>query len=198
MRYSLAVLAALALLGSMGAQAQNPPQINQVNASGPGRVGAGQTVQLQGKIVSIDRPGRSVLVKGHQGREIRLHAGEEIKNFDQIRVGDLINVTYGQAMVLALNKASNHGIRERVDSASKISAKPGEKPAGMIEKQTRVIADVVAINPAAQLITLRGVKGVAELYVPDAALLTNIKVGEQLEVTFREAIMLEVLAQPAK
>ena len=58
----------------------------------------------------------------------------------------------------------------------------------------RVVADVVAINPKAQTVTLRGAKRTVEVEVKDAAMLKALKVGDQVDGIFTEAVALEVTA----
>jgi Cu/Ag efflux protein CusF len=131
---------------------------------------------------------------GPQGNQLVIPAGEDVKNFDQIRIGDLVTLTYVQALVVELKAVENNGIRERVESVNTVAAKPGEKPAGMIEKTVRVVANVVAVNPKAQTVTLRGAKRTVELAVKDPALLKNVKIGNQVEATYIEAVALVVTA----
>jgi len=129
---------------------------------------------------------------------VLLTLGEEARNFDQIRVGDLVTLTYVQALALELRKVDNMGIRERVDSEKTVRAQPGEKPAGAVERSVRVIANVVAVNPKAQTITLRGPKRTIELVVNNPDQLKEVKVGNQVEALYTEAIALEVSAAPRR
>ena len=57
---------------------------------------------------------------------------------------------------------------------------------------------MVAINPKAQTITLRGAQRTVELVVKDPAVLKAIKVGNQIEAVFTEAIGLEVTQASGK
>ncbi|MDP3540781.1 MAG: hypothetical protein Q8S26_18945 [Azonexus sp.] len=193
-----ALLAALFLSMPLLAVAQSAPQAAVVAASAPGQKAIAEAVQLQGKVKSIDKKSRSVVVVGAQGNEIFMALGEEARNFDQIRVGDLVTLTYVQALALELKKVENNGIRERVESEQAVRAKPGEKPAGAIERSVRVVANVVAVNPKAKTVTLRGAKRTVELAVDDAALLKEIKVGNQVEALYVEAVALEVTAAKKK
>ena len=174
------------------AHAQSGPQSAVVAASAPGQVSVAEAIQIQGKIKSIDHKSRSVVIVGAQGNEVLMTLDDQAKNFDQIRVGDLVTLSYVQALALELHKVDNKGIRERVESAQGTRAKPGEKPAGAIERSVRVVADVVAVNPKARTVTLRGAKRTIELAVNDAAQLKEIKVGNQVEAVYNEAIALEV------
>ena len=194
---SLILAAAFATL-PLAASAQSAPQAAVLAASAPGKAAVGEVVQLQGKVKSIDKKARSVVVVGPHGNEVLLNAGEEARNFDQIRVGDLVTLTYAQALALELRKVANNGIRERVESEDAMRTKKGEKPGVAIEKTVLVIANVVAVNPKAQTVTLRGPKRTVELAVNDPAQFKEIKVGDQVEAKYVEAIAIEVTAAKGK
>ena len=179
----------------LAALAQNAPQVAVVTSQAPGKIGEADAIQVQGKVKSINKKTREVTLVGPQGNQIVLPAGDEVKNFDQIRVGDLVTLTYVQALVVELKKVENSGIRERVESENRVAAKPGEKPAGMVEKTVRVVANVVAVNPKAQTVTLRGAKRTVEVAVNDPVLLKSVQVGNQVEATYIEAVVLVVTAE---
>jgi Cu/Ag efflux protein CusF len=188
------LFAASVFAAPLTAFAQSAPQAAVVTSQSPGKMGEADAIQLQGKVKSINKKTREVTIVGPQGNQIVLPAGDEVKNFDQIRIGDLVTLTYVQALVVELKKVENSGIRERVESENRVAAKAGEKPAGMIEKTVRVVANVVAVNPKAQTVTLRGAKRTVEVGVKDPALLKDIKVGNQVEATYIEAVVLVVTA----
>ena len=192
------ILAATFLAAPFFAQAQNQPQAAVVVEKAPGAGAVTEAVQLQGKVKSIDKKKRVVVIVGPNGNEILFNASADVRNFDQIKVGDLVTLTYVQALALELKQAANKGIRERVDTENAVTAKPGEKPGMMVEKSVRVVADVVAVNAKAQTVTLKGPKRTLELYVKDSAVLQNVKVGDQVEVLYAEAVALEVSAAKAK
>ena len=190
------LLAAGIFAAPLAAVAQSAPQAAVVTSQAPGKIGEADAIQLQGKVKSINKKTREVTLVGPQGNQMVIPAGEEVKNFDQIRIGDLVTLTYVQALVVELKAVENNGIRERVESVNKVAAKPGEKPAGMIEKTIRVVANVVAVNPKAQTVTLRGAKRTVELAVKDPAMLKDVAVGNQVEVTYVEGVALSVTADP--
>ena len=189
------LLAAGIFAAPLTALAQIAPQVAVVTSQSSGKVGEADAIQIQGKVKSINKKTREVTLVGPQGNQMVIPAGEEVKNFDQIRIGDLVTLTYVQALVLELKAVENSGIRERVESENKVAAKPGEKPAGMIEKTVRIVANVVAVNPKAQTVTLRGPKRTVEVAVKDPAMFKDIKVGNQVEATFIEAVALVVTAE---
>ena len=188
------VAAAVVFSMPLLSMAQNAPQGGVVAATAPGQAAVAEAVQLQGKVKSIDKKTRTVVVVGAQGKEVSIAVGEEARNFKQLRVGDLVTLTYVQALVLELRKVDNKAVSERVESEQAVRTKAGEKPGGAIERSVRVVADVVAVDPQAKTVTLRGPKRTVELAVNDPAQLKEIKVGNQVEAVYTEAIALEVTA----
>jgi len=192
------MLAAAAFAVPLALHAQNQPQAAVVVEKAPGAGAVSEAIQVQGKIKSVDRKSRSVVIVGPSGNEILMTLGDEVRNFDQIKAGDLVTMTMVHALALELRKVANDGIRERVDSENVRAAKPGEKPGVVVEKSVRVIANVVAVNPKAQTVTLRGPKRTLELALKDASTLQNVKVGDQVEAVYVEAVALNVSPAPKK
>lgn len=192
------MLAAAAFAVPLALHAQNQPQAAVVVEKAPGAGAVSEAIQVQGKIKSVDRKSRSVVIVGPSGNEILMTLGDEVRNFDQIKAGDLVTMTMVHALALELRKVANDGIRERVNSENVRAAKPGEKPGVVVEKSVRVIANVVAVNPKAQTVTLRGPKRTLELALKDASTLQNVKVGDQVEAVYVEAVALNVSPAPKK
>ena len=69
----------------------------------------------QGNFASLLFNRLDLALVGPQGNQMVIPAGEEVKNFDQIRIGDLVTLTYVQALVVELKAVENNGIRERVE-----------------------------------------------------------------------------------
>ena len=193
-----ALVAALLLSASMTTYAQNEPRAAVVTSSTPGYAAVGEAVQFQGKIKSINKKDRSILILGGGGNEVTMVLGEEARNFKQLRVGDLVTLTYVQALALELKKIDKQPVGERVVSEKMVRAKPGEKPAGEIERTVQVVADVLAVNMTTKTVTARGPKRAVELVVNDPAQLKEIKVGDQIEASYTESISIEVTKAKSK
>ncbi|RTZ48011.1 hypothetical protein EKL30_03280 [Candidimonas sp. SYP-B2681] len=194
-RFSV-VLCAGVLATSFSVFAQNTPQRTTTDVAKPGEAKLGDSVQLQGKVKSIDTKKRIVTVVGPRGYEVVFNLGEDVRNIEQLKVGDVVTLNYSQAVAVKLRKVPSTGIRERDESMSTVRSEPGQKPGGSIEKTVRMIADVVAINPRAQTVTLRGAQHTVDLVVRDPAQLKEMKVGNQVEAVYVEAVAIQVT--PAK
>jgi len=166
-----------------------------VVAREPGKVGVAETVKLTATIVAIDAATRAVTLKGPQGNEFAVTAGPEVKNFAQMKVGDLINVEYVEALTLELKKGSTAPVA-RTEQAGAAGAKPGARPAGMAGRQVTIMAEVVGLDPAKQVVTLRGPQRTVELKVNDPAQFKLVAKGDRVEATYTEALAIAVT--PAK
>ncbi|MBK8524422.1 MAG: hypothetical protein IPL58_10130 [Betaproteobacteria bacterium] len=121
------ILAATLLTAPMLVQAQNQPQAAVVVEKAPGAGAVTEAVQLQGKIKSINKKTRTAVVVGPNGNEIDFVLSEDVRNFDQIKVGDLVTLTFVQALALELRKTEKKEPGARVDSDNTVTAKPGAK-----------------------------------------------------------------------
>jgi Cu/Ag efflux protein CusF len=161
----------------------------------PGKVTAAQTVKATATITAIDKATRDITLKGPEGKEKTITAGPDVKNFDQLKVGDQVTVQYAEALTLELKKGGRQVVA-RTEQAGAAAAKPGEKPAGAVGRQMTVVADVVNVDTAKKLVTLKGPKQTVELPVRDPEQLKLIAKGDQVEATFTQALAITV--EPAK
>ena len=155
-------------------------------------VGAERLVVVTGKVEAVDRANRVVTVRGPRGHVADIHAGPEVRNFDQIQAGDTVAVRYYQALALALDKTPNTGIRERVDTETAARAPEGTRPGAAAAHMVDVTADVVAVDLEKRTITLRGVRHTVTLEVAPGVKLENIKAGDQVHARFIEAAAISV------
>ena len=191
---SLLLATLLAAIPALAA-AQQPPQSATVIEKEKGAVTMAEAVELQGIITAIDKNTREVTIKGGSGNTLTVTAGPQVKNFKQIKVGDLVTLSYVAALGLELKKGGGR-LRERIESEQTASAKPGEKPGAGKSRTVKIIADVTAVDARAGTITLRGPQRSADLVVKDKELLTDIRVGDQIFATYEEAAIVSITPTP--
>jgi hypothetical protein len=142
----------------------------------------------EGTVTKIDKKTRTIFFKNNEG-ESKFVAGPEIKNFDQIKKGDRLNVTYELAVAIELIKTKSDGIRSKVETSSELTSKPGEKPTRTITNTTTIIADIVAVDRAKKLVSVKGPSGkVTVVTVKNPQLLADVSVGEQVRVIYFDAM----------
>ena len=142
----------------------------------------------EGTVTKIDKKTRTIFFKNNEG-ESKFIAGPEIKSFDQIKVGDRLNVTYELAVAIELIKTKSDGVRSKVETASEVTSKPGEKPTRTITNTTTIIADIIAVDRAKKLVSVKGPSGkVTIVTVKNPQLLADVNVGEQVRVIYFDAM----------
>jgi hypothetical protein len=57
------------------------------------------------KVEAIDPQQRTVTLRGPQGNSVTLKVGEQVKQFDQVQVGDEVVVRHTEAVVIAVQKS---------------------------------------------------------------------------------------------
>ena len=94
-------------------------------------------------ISAIDKPGRVVTLKNAAGDTASVECGDEVKNFAQLKVGDVVKTTYTEALTVHVEGA---GEAEATSETHTSRAKPGEKPSGGIMERTTAKAKITAID----------------------------------------------------
>jgi hypothetical protein len=188
------VSAAVLMMGSSIAIAQNKPQAVVAVETAPGVLKVAEGVQFQGKFKSVDQKTREVVIVGPNGNEFKTILGNEVKNFNQIKVGDIVTLTHVEIFVADIKKPSKVEIRERVETEKAVTAKLGDKPAAAIERQVAIVADVTAVDEKKGTLTVRGATRTLDIKVKDPKVLKGVKVGTQIEAMVTEIIAIEVSA----
>ncbi|HYN59583.1 MAG TPA: hypothetical protein VET87_08520 [Rubrivivax sp.] len=169
-------------------------------ASAPGKAAMAGVVKVTATVVAIDTGTRTLTLKGAKGQVVDVIVPPEAKKFDQIRVGDTVTAEYARALTLELKPAGS-GIRSSSSQAASAPAPAGAVAGGAVGKQVVIMANVTAVNTKEKFVTLRGPKGNSvDLHVPDPAQLKLVKVGDQVEAVYTEAVAITVehTPKPAK
>ena len=154
-----------------------------------------RTVKVEATVQAIDLPKRVVTLKGSKGNIFDLKVGEEAKNLPQVKVGDLVTVQYYESLAFQVIKAGQAGVESSGSGVTR--AKPGGKPGGVAANQVTVTASIEAIDAKNNYVTLKGPEGkTQEIKVQDPKNLKNVKVGDQVVLTYTEALAISV--EPAK
>ena len=193
---NLSILAVAAAISSVAFAQAKAPEAVALAASAPGQAVLASKVTLTATVVAIDAAKRTVTLKGAQGKIVDVTVPPEAKKFDQIKVGDLVTVEYARALTLALKKAGD-GIRGSTSQSATAGAPAGAVAGGAAAQQVTILANVTAVNKKEGYVTLRGPKGNSvDLAVPDAGQLKLVKVGDQVEAVYTEAMAITVDAAP--
>jgi hypothetical protein len=197
MRKAIPLLIAAFAFAPHLTMAQKPStEASVVLTSEAGKAALVSTAQMTATVVAIDKGTRTVTLKGSEGRTLDVVAGDEVKNFAQIRIGDSVVALYQEALTLELKKVKAPG-GSATETATVARARPGERPAGLAGRQVTVLADVVAVDPKNSIISLRGPQGkVVDLKVRNQDHFKVVNVGDQVEAVYSEALAVAVTPAP--
>jgi len=183
---TLVVAAAVMLAGPVAAQSTGT-----VMGTAPGKAAMAEITKASATITAIDQATRDVTLKGPQGNLMTVTAGPEVKNFDKLKVGDQVDLQYIEALTLELKKGGGMVVG-RTDKADAVGAKKGEMPGGAVGRQVTIVADVVAVDPAKQVVTLKGPKQTVDLRIADPEQFKRIAKGDQVEAKYTQALAIAV------
>ncbi len=163
--------------------------------------GKGKAVQLKATATgtALDLKTRVITVKTEDGKELTTEVSPEVKNLKQVKVGDIVTITYTAGIAFRVNpkEAATPGA-----AAAVATAKPGEKPAGMAGRKITANVTVEAVDLKANTVTFKGPQGnVRTVNVEDPAnqeMLKKLKVGDIVEITYAEALTVSVESAPKK
>ncbi len=179
------------VFGCQFAHAQTRPQGAGVVASEPGKAAAAEVVQASALVTAVNKKTRSVTLKSASGEKFDIVAGDEVKNFDQIKVGSEVVVQYVRALTLELKKAG--GPLTRTETTDAVRAKPGDKPGAAVGRQVTVMTKVVGVDEKGKTISLQGPKGnVVVLDVRNPDHFKVVKLGDNVEAVYTEAVAISV------
>ncbi len=198
MKRSLVILGT-ALLATTGlpALAQQQPAVKSAEmvSSAPGTGTITNAVSISASVEAIDKAQRTVTLKGPKGNVKTVTAGPDVRNFDQIKVGDMVVVRYLESLTLTLKKDGKELV-SKSEATDAARAKAGEKPGAIAGRQVEVTANVIAVDAASQTVMLKGPQRTVDLRIADPKQFALVKVGDQVQATYTEALALSV--EPVK
>jgi|WetSurMetagenome_2_1015567.scaffolds.fasta_scaffold57086_2 hypothetical protein len=158
----------------------------------PGAV-VGEVRSVTATVAEIDYKSRQATLKMPDGTLVPVAVSEAAYNFDQVKVGDLVDISYTQSIAIKLEKDS--GGQASVGSSSGMERAPkGQKPQGTIYNTVDLRAKVVSVDYKTRKVELSGPNGnvVPVTVDPSVPNIENIKVGDIVAATYTEAIAISV------
>jgi ribosomal 50S subunit-recycling heat shock protein len=152
----------------------------------------GNIIRARARVEAVDHKKRLVTIKGPWGNTVTLKVDEAVKNLPQVAVGDRVLVEYEESIAIRVMKPGEQAGPVTAET-SLTTAKPGEKPAGVVRNQITVTATIEAIDKDKPSVVLKGPEGnLTEVKVQNPENLKKVKVGDQIEITYTEALAISV------
>jgi hypothetical protein len=184
------ILAAGAALAWLGACAHPTP---------PAPLQRESAHQVEATVVAVQKAERIVSLRGPDGRTLTVEVGPQVRNFDQIQVGDRVIASYYEAVGFALKKP---GEGDGGSDAGLIAgrAKPGDRPAAAVGHYAQTTVTIESVDRKTYTVTFRGEDGLTRavpVVTPEGrAFASKLKPGDQVEISYEEAVAISV--EPGK
>ena len=140
-------------------------------------------------VEAIDASSRSVTIKKPDGTYDSLYVPSGIKRFDTLKIGDTVKARYYENMVLTVQRPGE----ESKDTSKATVTRAAGRAAGTAAHQRTITATISAIDVNLPSITFTGPNNWKySTRVEDKAALAKVKVGDKVDITWTEAMILSL------
>ncbi len=201
MKIEALILSAIACAGLAGCASEQssaaratppPPSVETRVTETSSSVSETEVTTVRVTVVSVDYDDRIVTVRGPKGKVVELKVSDQVHNLAQVKPGDQVVAKYYESVAIEVKKPGT--VQPGATEASGIKRSAfGEKPSGMAARTQTVVATILHIDRASQMVTLKGPTGkVVEVHVKDPTRLERVKKGDRVEITYTEALAISV------
>jgi hypothetical protein len=159
-------------------------------------VSESKPVTITATIEVIDQANRVITLKGPKGNSLDVKAPEQMEGFNKLKVGDQVTATYFEAIAVRVRKPG-----EPIPSTAPvtITTRKDRTPGSETRRDQTFTVTIEAIDSKAPSVRVRGVQGqVRTLAVRDPQQLQNVKVGDTVDITYYESLLIKVEPAPKK
>jgi hypothetical protein len=149
----------------------------------------GETQTISATVEAINVTTRTLTMKGPKGNYLDIVVPDSVQRFSSIKVGDTLTARYYENLVIRKKQPGEPD----VDTTGEGVTKGGvDKPARTAAKQRSITATITALDPKVPSITLSGPnKWTYSARIEDKKVLEQVKLGDKVDLTWTEALLLE-------
>jgi hypothetical protein len=183
------------LLTAALATSCTPTQATQAPTPVAEDTSVSQEISEKATVMSVDRTSRLMTLKDKDGKNWTVQVSPDVRNFDQIEVGDLVVIRYQESLAVSLVKPGE-AVAPPSATLAAGRAELGEKPAvglGALVIATVRIQSVdtknnvvVFTRPDGQVCTVHVRRPEGQKFI------AGLKPGDQVEMTYTQAVAMSV------
>jgi hypothetical protein len=149
-------------------------------------------------VVAINYKTREFTLKGPQGGTQTFIAGDEVRNFAQVKKGDTVTFEYAQGVAIDVQKSTE--APKMIEAQSVSRAKLGDKPAGKIETVGFMTARVDEIDHQSRVVKLALPEGQSIRFTvgDQVKRLNEINKGDEVVVQYVQTLSIKVTSPKKK
>jgi Cu/Ag efflux protein CusF len=162
------------------AQAQAAEPITKVNM-----------LKMTATIQAIDSAKRTVRLRDEMGNEDEFAVSQDMQRFNELKVGQKVDITYYESLVLRVLKPGEQGLG--TTEAAGLSRAKGGLPAATLASQDTRTVTVTSVDPSVPSVTVTTDDGrTVTRKIEDKSLLDRVKPGDKVDITFTRAMITSV------
>jgi hypothetical protein len=149
-------------------------------------------MRVTAEVVAVDEADRHITLLGPRGDVVEIEVGEEVRNFDQIGVGDQVQATFLESVALYLGEPGS--LPQAAGASVAARAEKGDRPAGVLVGAYDVSASVVAIDRRRREVSLVLANGTTTTVDVDPSVdaFDRLRIGDAVHARLTRAIAISV------
>ncbi|WP_152286789.1 hypothetical protein [Flavicella marina] len=151
-------------------------------------------VSSEGTVTEINKETREITLMGPEGNLNTIKAGDNVKRFDEIQKDDRIKfefITYIKAEFREPTLTERAEPLQIIAEAGK--APEDVAPGGVVGAMAKAVVTIEVLNRPFMLATVRGPAGnYISIPIKDAAIFKQVHIGQELILTYAEAIAISL------
>ena len=152
-------------------------------------------IRTRATVTAIDPAARAVTIQGDHG-PVTIQVGPDVKNFNNLKVGDRVNISYYQGIAAQLVKGGKK-VSDPAVSTFSTGTPAGMRPSGQIGASATVTAKIQDVNLPTNTVAFTdsaGTTHIIQVRTPEMqSFIRELKRGDIVQVTFTDSVAVEVL-----
>jgi hypothetical protein len=143
------------------------------------------------KVTAVDPDKRTVTLTNDAGETNTYQLGKNVRNFDQIKVGDQVKATLLESVAVAVSKSS---AAPDASGRGLVAVAPkGAMPGVLMAKTRQITAKIVSVDSTARTVTVEGpMGGKPTIKVGPNVTLGELQAGDDVTLRITDALAIRV------
>jgi hypothetical protein len=152
----------------------------------------GEHTTVSAVVEAVEQSSRMLTLRDPKGELRTIRVPEDVQRFPEIKVGDTITATYYDNITLRVKQPGEKDVDTLTEG---VTPGGGRKPVGTAAAQQTITATIDAIDMNVPSISFKGPRGWSySTKVQDKKALSQVKVGDKVDITWTEALLVSVAA----
>ena len=164
-------------------------------ATAPESVEVSNIEEIAASVTAIDQSTRLITLRGPRGGELTFEASDEVQNFGQVEVGDIVTLSYEQTYIATRTNEAEMSTAMPVTVGAAV-AESGERPGAAVGAMATMTVRVESVGPGGTTATYTQPDGQLQAITIQTeegqAFARSLRPGEIVRLTQAEAIAIVV------